>query len=119
MSDDGQDSAPRRLKQLAQKESYTGTKLSPEDVQKILDGRFAFVNVWRNIRDDSPVMVKPLAVCDPASVVRDSHMLYELLFADRTGNTYSLPYSDKHRWYYYPRMEKDECLVFKVMNLSP
>jgi len=29
------DSAPRRFKQLAQKESYTGTKLDPKEVEEL------------------------------------------------------------------------------------
>merc|ERR1711908_159722 len=42
--------------------------------------------------------------------------LYELRFPDRTGENYSLRHSDAHRWYYYPRQTKDECLVFKVYD---
>ena len=39
---------------------------------------------------------------------------YELRFPDRTGENYSLKHSREHKWYYYSRQAKDECLVFKV-----
>ena len=44
-------SAPRRFRQLCQTESYTGVKLSEEEVEKYINGRYSFINVWRNIID--------------------------------------------------------------------
>jgi len=114
-----EESAPRRVKQLAESKSYTGVQLDLQQVQKILEGRFSFVNVWRNICDDSPVLTKPLAICDTNTVSRDDHILYQLAYEHRTGYTYSLPYSSEHRWYYYPKMSKDECLIFKVYDKLP
>merc|ERR1712217_987451 len=35
---------------------------------------------------------------------------------DRVGENYSLKASEAHKWHYYPRMQKDECLVFKVYD---
>lgn len=49
------ESAPRRLQQLATKESYTGCKLPQEEVERLMQGRFAFINVWRNTLPDQPV----------------------------------------------------------------
>ena len=79
-------------------------------------GRFAFINVWRSIDDEHPVMQQPLAVCDENSVPDSDRFTYELRFPDRTGENYSLRHSDAHKWYYYSRMRKDECLVFKVYD---
>ena len=42
--------APRRLEQLSREGIYSrlrGRMLSPEDVEKLSAGRFAFINVWR------------------------------------------------------------------------
>jgi hypothetical protein len=39
-----------------------------------------------------------------------------LRYPERTGETYSLEPNDKHKWYYYPQQEKDECLIFKVFD---
>merc|ERR1712232_961888 len=58
----------------------------------------------------------PLAVCDCNSVPEADHFLYELMFPDRTGENYSLRFSSNHKWYYYPRQNKDECLVFTVYD---
>ena len=108
-------SAPRRFKQLGETESYTGFKLTPDEVEKYMEGRYAFINVWRPITEH-PVYVKPLAVCDTESVDQKEHLTYELRYAERTGETYSLAPKDGHKWYYYPQQEKDECLIFKVFD---
>ena len=34
----------------------------------------------------------------------------------RVGQTYRLKYSPQHRWFYFPRMRRDEALVFKVYD---
>jgi len=111
------DGAPRRFQQLAQKESYTGLKLDPKEVDELSGKRFAFINVWRNCMD-YPVSIKPLAVCDVNSVDEKDHLLYELRYPDRTGENYSLDGANKndHDWYYYPQMTKDEALMFFVYD---
>jgi len=114
------DGAPRRLAQLGKEGIYSRLRkrmLTEEDVAQLASGRFAFINVWRSIDDDVPcVMQKPLAVCDVNSVPEDDRFLYELRFPDRTGENYSLKHSPTHKWYYYTRQKKDECLVFKVYD---
>ena len=94
-------------------ESSTGAKLCKEDVEKYLNGRYAFINVWRNIVD-TPVQVRPLAMCDSNSVQDEDHTIYNLCFPERQGSNYCLPAKNAkdHKWYYYPNMEKDECLMF-------
>jgi len=111
--------APRRLEQLGAEGIFSrlrGRTLSEGEVAELSAGRFPFINVWRSICDDHPVMQKPLAVCDENSVPESDRFLYELRFPDRTGENYSLRHSESHRWYYYPRQVKDECLVFKVYD---
>merc|ERR1712091_671006 len=113
------DGAPRRLKMLGQDGIYSRLKervMSSEEVDALAAGRFAFVNVWSSIDPDHPVMQKPLAVCDENSVPASDKFLYELAFPDRTGQNYSLRFSEDHKWYYYPEMLQDECLVFKVFD---
>lgn len=112
-------SAPRRLKQLAKDGVYSrlrGRDLTEEEVLSLGSKRFSFINVWRNISPDAPVHRMPLAVCDTNTVPTSDHFLYELVFTERIGENYSLNYSDKHKWYYYPEMEQSECLVFKVFD---
>ena len=111
------DGAPRRLRQLAREGKFSnGEPMSDADIEALAAGRFAFINVWRSLDTESPVLQKPLAVCDEASVAKDDIFLYELIFADRTGENYSLRPSDAHKWYTFPRMVHDECLIFKVYD---
>jgi len=82
-------SAPRRFRQLCKTESYTGVKLSEDEVEKYINGRYSFVNVWRNIKD-TPVQVKPLAVCDTNSVPVEDHLTYNMMFPERHGSNYCM-----------------------------
>merc|ERR1719478_1258699 len=61
-------------------------------------------------------MRSPLAVCDARSVPESDRFTYELRFPDRVGENYSLSGSPRHEWYHYPRMTKDECLLFKTYD---
>jgi len=111
-------SAPRRLMQFAKTGVYSHLRkrnLGEDDIKDLASRRFAFINVWRSIADE-PIEQKPLACCDTRSVPEKDHFLYELIFPDRVGENYSLKASQDHKWYYFPRMVKDECLVFKVYD---
>merc|ERR1719440_1514579 len=88
-------------------------KLSKAEQESVMSNRFSFVNVWRSIVDE-PIQVKPLAVCDARSVDPSEAIPYEMHYADRIGGNYALAHNDQHKWYYYPEMKKDECLLFKV-----
>jgi hypothetical protein len=109
-------SAPRRLMQFAKTGVYSHIRkrtLTEEDIKDLASRRFAFINVWRSI-SDQPVEKKPLAMCDTRSTPASDYFKYELVFPDRVGENYSLKFSEKHKWHYFPRMTKDECLIFKV-----
>ena len=111
------DGAPRRLQVLGEEGIFSRLKdreLTTVEVDALADGRFAFINVWRSLDPVHPIMQKPLAVCDENSVPTEDKFLYELAFPDRTGENYSLRYNAEHKWYYYPEMTHDECMVFKV-----
>ncbi|GHP01387.1 hypothetical protein PPROV_000014300 [Pycnococcus provasolii] len=110
------ESAPKRLRQLAGSGSYTGTRLNEDEVKAIEEGRYAFVNVWRSIDDQHEVEECPLALCDPASVNNDDFVPYRMVYDDRVGGNYALRYSREHLWFYYPRMNKEECLLFKTFD---
>ena len=63
--------APRRAQQLfAEGLSFSKSDdiVSEEEAQALLNGRYAFVNVWRSIDPERPVMQKPLAVCDERTI---------------------------------------------------
>mmetsp|Transcript_19526 Transcript_19526/g.45418 ORF Transcript_19526/g.45418 Transcript_19526/m.45418 type:complete len:288 (+) Transcript_19526:87-950(+) len=112
-TDYSDESAPKRLLDLAKTGSYTGRKLSEEEQAKLAKGRYVFINVWRSI-GEGPALRCPLAVCDPGSIDYTKVVKYEMHYPDRVGSNFALEHDPDHKWYYYPKMVRDECLLFKV-----
>ena len=86
----------------------------PDEAERLLSGRFAIIQVWRAI--NQPIQSNPLAIADAKSVAFEDLMLAERRYPGRVGQTYRLMYNPNHRWYYFPRMRRDEALVFKVYD---
>ncbi len=87
--------------------------ISEADANKALnDGRFAIINVWRNI-DDQPVATHPLALCDGQTVAPEDLVVFEIHYADRIGENYFAKFSPSHKFYYYPSVTRDEALIIK------
>jgi len=117
-------SGPQRLRMLSEPPSMTDTLrdfvepgqgvVDPALVDRGLaaDGRFALINVWRNIAHE-PVASHPLALCDAQTVRPEDLVVFELHYADRIGENYFTKHSSRHRWYYYPEMTRDEALLIK------
>ena len=59
-----------------------------------------------------------MAVCDTNSVDNEDRLTYNMHYPERHGSNYCMAAetAPKHKWYYYPFMEKDECLMFYVFN---
>jgi hypothetical protein len=70
--------------------------------------------VWRAI--NQPIEANPLAIADAQSVDPVDLLVAERRYPNRVGQTYRLRYNPRHRWYYFPRMRRDEALVFKVFD---
>ena len=94
-------SGPQRVRDL----------LPPDEAAQRLKRRFLEVNVWRPIR--GPLQDAPLAVCDARSIAPGDRIAADLIYRDRTTETYSFNYSPDHRWYYYPEMAQSEAIIFK------
>lgn len=94
-------SAPKRVRDLMGDEAET-----------LLQGRFAIIQVWRPIRH--PVETWPLAICDAQSLDERDLVVTERRYQNRTGQTYAIHYNPNQYWYWFPRMRRDEALVFKV-----
>ena len=86
----------------------------PQEATELLQRRFAIIQVWRAI--SQPIQSNPLAVADAKSVSFEDFLLAERRYPGRIGQTYRLMYNPQHRWYYFPRMRRDEALVFKVYD---
>ena len=116
-------SGPQRLRDLAQPPSVNDTYrtrladgetlLDEADVGRAIEsGRFALINLWRNIADE-PVVTHPLALCDASSVHPDDLVVFEIHYADRIGENYFAKHSHDHRWYFFPAMTGEEALLIK------
>ena len=88
--------------------------LLPDEAEGLLKRRFAIVQVWRAI--NQPIESNPLAVADARSVPFDDFLVAERKYPNRVGQTYRLKHNPNHRWYYFPRMRRDEAIVFKVYD---
>ena len=86
----------------------------PDEAEELLRRRFAIIQVWRAI--NQPIQANPLAVADARSVAFEDFLLAERRYPNRIGQTYRLMYNPDHRWFYFPRMRRDEALVFKVYD---
>jgi len=90
--------------------------LMGDEAEALLKNRFEFINVWRPIR--GPVEEAPLAVCDAQSMRLADFVPTDLKYRDRTGEVYSVAFNPEHRWFYFPRMQRDEALLLKCYDSS-
>lgn len=89
-------------------------ELMGDEAERLLARRFAIVQMWRPIVD--PLQSNPLAIADARSVAPADLLIAERRYPHRVGQTYRLKYSPAHRWFYFPRMRRDEVIVFKVFD---
>ena len=97
-------SAPQRVRDL----------LPPAEAEARLGRRYAEINVWRPI--SGPVKTQPLALCDARSLDPADLVRTELRYPDRTGEIYTVTFSPRHRWLYFPEMRADEALLIKCFD---
>jgi len=88
--------------------------LLPGEAEDLLKKRFAIIQVWRAI--NQPIQSNPLAIADARSLAPRDLIRAERRYPNRVGETYRVGYNPDHRWYYFPRMRRDEALVFKVFD---
>ena len=88
-----------------------------EDFTDVPEGRhFALFNVWRGTIPGREIELGPLALCDSATVSAD-----DIVYADCLRRTEPrtrvidcrLIHDPGQSWYYYPRMQPCEALIFK------
>jgi hypothetical protein len=88
--------------------------LLPDEAERLLRRRFSIINVWRPIR--GPLEDAPLALCDARSIAAEDLVATDLLYEDRTGEIYNVRHNPAHRWFYAPRMSRDEVLLFRCYD---
>ncbi len=88
--------------------------LLPGEAEQLLRRRFMIVQIWRP--SAALVVSEPLAICDARSVAATDLIETERRHPNRVGETYTLSYNPAHCWYYFPKMRRDEAIVFKVYD---
>src|SRR5271156_5238841 len=96
-------SAPRRVRDHL-----------PEEAEHLLRNRFAEINVWRAIR--GPIESSPLALCDARSLDLEDSVPMDLVYRERVGETLGFLFNPKQRWYYFPRMRRNEAILLKCYD---
>jgi hypothetical protein len=88
--------------------------LPPAEAEQRLKNRFAQINVWRPIR--GPIESTPLALCDADSIEAKDFVPSDLIYRDKVGETYRFTYNPNHRWFYFPRLERNEVILLKCYD---
>jgi len=96
-------SAPQRVRDIV-----------PDEAEELLQRRFAFIQAWRPIRH--PVETYPLAMADAQTLSPGDMIVSERRAPGRIGQTYAIKYNPAHKWYWFPRMRREEAYVFKVFD---
>ena len=80
--------------------------------------RIIGLNIWRSV-SSNPLERFPLAVCDRTSIDPED-LEYKLnVNAPVPFNAHYCKPNDDQRWYYYPKMSRDEALVFLTYDSHP
>ena len=79
--------------------------------------RFVHYNIWRAL--SPPPQDVPLALCDARSVVAADLIAADAVFDSPGKPEWSfegllLAHAARHRWHWFPDMQRDEALVFKT-----
>lgn len=88
--------------------------LLPDEAEDLLKRRFAVVQTWRPIR--SPVEREPLAIADAQTIGTEEMIPSSRVYPDRVGEVYHCTFNPGHRWYYFPKMQRNEAIVFKCFD---
>ncbi|KIJ64624.1 hypothetical protein HYDPIDRAFT_112006 [Hydnomerulius pinastri MD-312] len=86
-----------------------------DEAERLLKGRYRIINVWRPI--GNPVAHNPLAVADYRTVNPDEDLISTRhIYPTREGSTFSVKYSQEHKWYYLSDQTPDEVTLIKCFD---
>ena len=87
---------------------------NPDELEQLLQRRFAIINVWRSI--SGPIHNHPLTLCDATTVATEAVVSMERRAEERIGELQVALHHPGQRWYYFPEMQMDEALLFKTFD---
>lgn len=95
-------------------------RLAPDRGDEFADKRLVNINLWRGL---APVGNMPLAVCDSRSVDKGDFMLVrfgegQTASLGGTPGGLNMAFNPSHRWLYYPDMQPDEVLLFRLYDTA-
>ncbi|MBM3528459.1 MAG: methyltransferase [Alphaproteobacteria bacterium] len=100
-------SAPVRLREI----------VGDAEAERRMKKRWAIIQVWRPIR--GTVLTDPLGICDGRTIPQEGFILVQRRYKYRTGEVYHIAHNREHVWYWFPKMQRHEALVFKVFDTDP
>lgn len=100
---------------------FTYDHLPKQEADRRLQGRYMLINVWRPL---VTVESAPFALCDASTVHREDLFTSEVVgglgdFGRRSLWGFNLAWTPDHKWYWVPRMQPSEVLVFKLYDSDP
>jgi len=87
---------------------------NPDEAEKLLQGRYRIINVWRPL--NGPVQANPLAFAS-ADTVDDNDLIgVEHRYPHRTGETAGVRFNKGQQFFYWSGMQNDERLFLKCYD---
>lgn len=88
--------------------------IEPSEADEYIMGnkRWMIINVWRNIGTE-PVQRTPVALCDGRSTALDDIVTFKTTQNNNQKEYYFSAPSDKHDWFYFPEMQREEVILIK------
>jgi hypothetical protein len=86
----------------------------PEEAEKLLQGRYRIINVWRPL--NGPVQASPLGFASSASLKDEDLIPVEHRYPDTTGETAGIRYNANQKWHYLSGMKNDERLFLECFD---
>ncbi|MFB3077919.1 MAG: CmcJ/NvfI family oxidoreductase, partial [Lysobacterales bacterium] len=71
---------------------------------------------WRTI--NQPVESSPLTCCDARSIAATDLVASERRAKERIGELQLVSWNPAHRWYWFPKLQKDEAVLIKTFDSS-
>ena len=88
--------------------------LLPDEAEALLRRRFAIIQAWRPI--GHRIESDPIAVADARTVDEADFIPAPRPAPGRVGEIWRARHSPQHRFFYYPYLEPDEAVFFKVYD---